>query len=375
MGLSLVVLVAWVVAFVQTLLNLRLIRSLRDAASVEGPRLSVIVPARNEERSIARTVRALLAQTYRDLEIIVVDDRSSDSTGRLLQEIAFGDPRLIVISGEEPPAGWLGKPWALHQGSLRASGELLLFVDADIHYQPAAVAAAVAELQHCRAEMLALFPHVEMRGFWENVAMPQLSVVVFTFLPAFLSNRMMNPRMAIGGGSGNLVRRDAYDKAGGHEALRSAVVDDVGLARLFRSRGFRTQTVLAGDFVSVRMYEGGREIVEGFTKNMFAALGRSYFVTITLAILGVLFHVWPYVAAILGDPLAVGTVVLITLSRLLVFARLRYSLVAALFAHPLMVLVFTWISLRSMWLTGVKRQLTWRGRVYDASHTRFGADR
>ena len=369
---NLILLALWIVSFITTILNLLLIRRLRAGVSLSGPVVSVIVPARNEERAIERTVRAFLAQTYQSLEVIVVNDRSTDGTAAILASI--DDTRLRVIHGEEPPAGWLGKPHALHQGSREARGEIFLFVDADIHYERDAVAAAVDDLQRHTARMTTLLPHLEMQGFWENVLMPQLTLTAFTYLPTWLSNRTTYRRLGIGGGTGNLVWRDSYEQAGGHEALKDAVIDDVGLARLLRRSRMRTQVVRAGHLVSVRMYHGGREIIEGFTKNTFAVFGRNYLVAAALMFLGLLFHVWPFVDAMTGDRIAIATVAVITLTRLILFAALRYSLLAALFAHPLCMVVWTWIIARSMWITGVRKRLLWRGRTYDASQTRFGSE-
>ncbi|MGZ8832261.1 MAG: glycosyltransferase, partial [Thermoanaerobaculia bacterium] len=137
-----ILLAYWAFALINTILNLLLIRR-RTAAPGGELFVSIIVPARDEERSIERSVRGFLAQDYPAFEVIVVNDRSSDSTGPILDGIAAREARLVVVHGEEPPPGWLGKPWALHQGSLRAKGELLLFVDADIDYAPQALRAGV----------------------------------------------------------------------------------------------------------------------------------------------------------------------------------------------------------------------------------------
>ena len=356
----------------RTILNLTLVPRLKARMPRATRRVSVIIPARDEERTIARTVRAFLAQTYPALEIIVVNDRSTDRTAEIL--ISIDDPRLIVIHGEEPPAGWLGKPWALHQGSKRATGGLLLFVDADVIYEAEAVAAAVAAREDRDAPMIALMPHFEMHGFWEHVVMPNLAVFAFTFLPLWLGNRTRFVWFAVGGGTGNLVTREAYDAAGGHEALKTAVVDDVGLARLLRRRGMRTEAVLASEMVSVRMYHGLGEIVSGFTKNAFAVFSRSYAVALLFLGLAVVFHLLPYALALTGNALAIAAVALITLTRLILFASLRYRIDNALFGHPLMIGTWCVILLRSMWVTGIRRRLHWRGRDYDARRTRFGAD-
>jgi len=351
--------------------NLTLVPRLRARMPKRFPLVSVIVPARDEERMIERAVRALLAQTYPELEVIVINDRSTDATGAILERIAREDARLLVIDDHgEPPPGWLGKPWALHQGSLRARGELLLFVDADVVYAPGTIAAAAAEMEAKQLPMITLLPFVEMHGFWEHVAMPQLGIFAFIFSPLWLMNRTRITYFALGGGTGNLVTRAAYDACRGHEPLHDAVVDDIGLGRLFRRNGFRTEVVNADAMVSVRMYHGLGEIVRGFTKNAFAVVGRSYTVAIVSILGGILFHIVPYVLALLGDPINIVTVVLISLTRLVLFLALRYRIDSALFGHPLMMAVWACIMLRSLWLTGIRREIEWRGRRYDASRRR-----
>lgn len=369
--LSVAAFLLWLIALATTILNLRRVPKLAPRLPKHLPLVSVIVPARDEERAIERAVRRFLAQTWPSLEVIVVNDRSVDATGAILA--AIGDPRLIVIDGEEPPAGWLGKPWALHQGSLRAKGELLLFVDADVMYAPDAVAAAAVRFEESDAALISLLPHLEVHGFWEHVVMPNLAVFAFTVLPLWLANRTKISLLAVGGGPGNMVRRADYDAAGGHAALQDAVVDDVALARLLRKNGRRTEVVRAADLVSVRMYHGLGEIVRGFTKNAFAVFGRSYAAAAFFLTMAVAFHLLPYIFALFGNPMAVATVALIALTRAILFRAIGYRLDNALFAHPLMIATWCWILLRSVWITGIRRRLEWRGRAYDASRTKFGA--
>ncbi|MFL6248615.1 MAG: glycosyltransferase [Thermoanaerobaculia bacterium] len=374
--LDLLILAAWLMALGRTIVNLALVPRLRARAVPAGkaPLVSVIVPARDEERAIERTVRAFLAQSWPALELIVVNDRSTDQTGAILKRLASEDSRLIVIDNEEPPPGWLGKPWALHQGSLRARGTLLLFVDADVIYEPDAVTAAVLHLQEQDAPMLSVFPRFVMRGFWEHIVMPNLAFFAFTVLPLWLSNRSRVRVLGIGAGTGNLIRRPDYDAVRGHEALCDAVVDDVGLARLVRRSGRPTIVARAEDLVSVRMYEGLGEIVRGFTKNGFAITGRSYVTMAVFLVLGFVLHVLPFALALTGDPISIASVAVLTLTRVILFAALRYRLDNALLGHPLMIAVWFVIMLRSTWYTGVRRQLAWRGRTYDARQTKFGAD-
>ncbi|HXH37537.1 MAG TPA: glycosyltransferase [Thermoanaerobaculia bacterium] len=373
-ALALIVLASWLLALVRTIVNLALIPRLRpDGQASREPLVSVVIPARDEARIIGRTVRAFLAQTYPKLEVIVVNDRSSDGTGEIIRGI--GDERLTILDGEEPPSGWLGKPWALYQGSRLARGELLLFADADVVYAPAAVQAAVAHLELRHPALLSLLPYFEMRGFGENAAMPMLAMTCFTFMPTWISNRTRFASLAIGGGTGNLIVREVYEASGGHEALKDSVVDDIALARQVRRSGWATETVRADDMVALRMYHGLAEVVEGFTKNAFAVLGRNYVAGLLFAAGCVLFHILPYGLALAGDRISMATIVLISVTRLLLFRSLRYRLDNALLLHPVMVTIWLWIFVRSIWLTGIRRRLLWRGRAYDARQTRFGAER
>jgi glycosyltransferase involved in cell wall biosynthesis len=369
-----IILVVWVFAFARTVLNLATVPRLSAATHPSRqPLVSIVIPARNEARVIEQTVRALLAQDYGALELIVVNDRSTDDTGAIVRSI--DDPRLTVIDGEEPPAGWLGKPWALHQGSGLARGELLLFVDADLIYAPAALRAAVAELEASGVAMLTLFPRFEMRGFAENALMPMLPFTVFSVMPFWLSNRSTIVGLALGGGSGNLIRREALDMTRRFEPLSRAVVDDIALARMLRRKGLPTRVARADELISVRMYHGAREIIEGFSKNIFFVMGGSLFLGALMLMLMFLFHLLPYMLAVTGDIIGVATVVLISVTRLVLFRSLRYRLDNAFFLHPIMVLGWTWIFVRSMWITGVRGEVRWRGRVYDAARIRFGAER
>jgi hypothetical protein len=194
-------------------------------------------------------------------------------------------------------------------------------------------------------------------------------------LPSWLSNRTRVAALAVGAGTGNLVRRDAYERCGGHAALKDAVVDDVGLARLLRRNGEVTEAVRADALVSVRMYHGGGEILRGFTKNAFAVINRSYLAAVPFLVFNFVIGLLPYVLALTGDRFAIATVVLISVVRVIIFAALRYPIFYAIFGHPLMAAFWLVIFARSIWKTGVRRELEWRGRKYDASETRFGADR
>jgi len=366
-------------------LNLAVIRKLSRSGGgaareqIAFPFVSIVVPARDEERGIEAGVGSLLAQDYPDLEVLVVNDRSSDRTGEILRSLA-ADPRLRIVAGREPPPGWLGKPHALFLGAREAQGSLLFFVDADVRYHPRTLAEAVEFLERERVDLLALLPRIEAAGFWEKILLPFLAGSIFGGL-GFLANRDRPWWLAVGSGAGNLIRRSAYEALGGHEALRDSIVDDVHLAMNAKRGGFRARFVRAEDRVGVRMYHGFREVVDGFTKNIAycftGLLGGALFVL--WALLSLFWIVPPVVllfAAFGGAvpasavPLAALAFGLVVIARLLLASELSDPLWPAL-THPIMAAVWAGILCRSLYWKLVKREVVWRGRRYDAANARF----
>lgn len=342
--------------------------------------VSIVIPARNEERDVEAAVRSHLAQNYPRFEVVAVDDRSTDATTRILRTLAEGDSRMRVIAGVDPPPGWLGKPHALAEGTRAASGEILLFADADVRYAPTALSEAVAFLEEEDADFVALFPALEGVGFWENVLMPYLPHVFYCGL-GFLANVGWARRVAAGGGAGNLVRRSAYEAIGGHDALKDSVVDDIHLALASKRAGLRTLVVRAEDLVRVRMYRGFREVWDGFTKNVAYVVGDASGVVLIVLILATLaLAILP--AVVLGAALAGAAVstsdVRLAAAALLLTAAGRVWLAFAIgqpvwssLFHPILAAVWTGIIGRSFFHRIVRRRLTWRGREYDARSARF----
>jgi chlorobactene glucosyltransferase len=235
------------------------------------PRLSIVVPARDEERSIERCVRSLLAQDWLDFEVIVVDDGSRDATLAILEALAREDPRLHVVRGEALPPGWVGKPWALVQGERAASGDWLLFTDADSTHASRGAASALWFATRGGFDALSIATNQELGSFWERAALPSiLGTILFVAGTFGEINDPQRPDKAVANGQYILVSRRAYDALGGHAALRDEIVEDVAFARRLKADGrFRFVLAAGPGLARVRMYRSGREIWSGFTKNVF----------------------------------------------------------------------------------------------------------
>lgn len=239
----------------------------------DGPLVSVIVPARNEAENIGACVESLLASDYANCEIVVVDDRSTDGTREIGETLAKTNPgRLRVIAGEALPSGWVGKPWACWQGYRAARGDILVFTDADTRHAPALLSHAVGFMKANGVDFVTLVPRQLMESFWERVILPQIfAAILFRFRDLSRMNRSRNPRDVIANGQFILVRREAYEAVGGHEAVKGEIVEDLMLAQRAVALGRTIHAVHAPDLMATRMYRSLRAIIEGWSKNLASA--------------------------------------------------------------------------------------------------------
>ena len=272
--------------------------------------MSVLVPARDEAHRIAPTIRSLLAQRgLAEVEILVLDDNSTDGTADVVRGVAPDDARLRVLAGSTPPAGTLGKPHACAQLAAAARGAILVFVDADVVLSPDAVAAAVAVLRGTDPlDLVSPWPRQIATGWAGRLIQPLLAWSWLTTLPLRLAERSARPSMAVANGQFLVVEADALARAGGWQAVSGEVLDDIALARAIRAVGGRTGVADGSAIATCRMYDNGRELRDGYRKSLWAAFGSPVRAVAVAAALAVV-YVLPPVAAAAGSRIgAVGYV-------------------------------------------------------------------
>jgi glycosyltransferase involved in cell wall biosynthesis len=341
------------------------------------PVLSVVVAARDEADTIGPALASLLAQDYPALEVVVVDDRSGDGTGAIVDRVAARDSRLRAVHVAEVPSGWLGKVHALARGVERARGAWVLFTDADVHFAPGTLRRAVAWAEANRLDHLSVLAEAVVRSFWAGVCHASM---LRSLLALARPWEAADPRSrrAIGTGAFNLVRRVAFDRTPGFEWLRLEVADDIGLGLMMKRAGARSGFLLGRGQLVVAWYPTLALAARGLEKNGFAQAARfSLWRGMGLAVLGVVGAFGVFAAFVpVGVPWlpAVGAVALCShVASAAIGARaLGYPLLHGLLSLPLGDVVMSWIVLRAT-LLGVRRGgAMWRGTVYPTALLRAG---
>lgn len=347
---------------------------------IHTPLISVCIPARNEERNIRACVEAMLAQDYPNLEVIVLDDRSSDSTPLILAEIASLDSRLHPISGSDLPRGWAGKPHALVQASDNARGEWLCFVDADTFAAPQTLSSCYGKAIETNADMFTIMTFQVLGSFWEKVIMP---LVLTALSVGFSPHKVNDPNRkdAIANGQFILIKRTIYDAIGGHESVKDQIVEDKAIAERVKWNGYRLIVADGMRITRTRMYTSLSEMWEGWTKNIYLGLHDQPSLLILgafgaiIAIIAAFFlPIWPLTGIIWymqGGGWLAGWVIIQSILLWGVLIRERAKVARKLEISPSYALtiplgagVFAAMMLASTWKVLSGRGVTWKGRVY-----------
>lgn len=337
------------------------------AKTTKLPRVSIIVPARNEAVMIEASVRSLLTIGYPDYEVIVVDDRSEDATGEILDRLkAEYDAQLVVVHVRELPPGWLGKTHAMWSAGRAATGEWILFSDADVLHAPEALSRAVHYAEQERADHMVLLPTMQMESAGERMMIPFFQAM---FIFAFRPWKVRDPkaRDSIGVGAFNLIRRTAYEKIGTYESMRLSVVDDMRLGEKVKQAGLASRVAFGDGMVTVRWAVGARGVVQNLTKNFFAQVRYNLAFAIAASCALLWLHLGPWIGTAfapewsrVGYAVALGSVAAVYAGM---GRRLKISK-AHVLLHPLASVVMVFTLLRSTAVTLARGGVEWRGTFY-----------
>lgn len=339
------------------------------------PRVSVIVPARNEEEHIAESLERLLQIDYPSYEVIAINDRSTDRTGEIMDRIAAkARDRLKAVHVKELPPGWLGKVHAMWNGAKQASGDWLLFTDANVLFRRDSLARALNYAEEEHADHMVLFPHMIMHGAGETMMVAFFQTLfVFGHRPWKVADPKAQDH--IGVGAFNLVRRSVYEAIGTYEALRFEVLDDMKLGKLVKNAGYAQRNVFGHDLISLRWVKGVMGMVNNLTKNSFAIMSFQWWRALGSAFLLAFLNIFPFVGICLAHgwerlPYALALVALFGIY--LGMSWMSDVPVYYFFLHPVSSAMFVYIMLRSMSLTLARGGVVWRGTFYPLEELRKG---
>ena len=354
-------------------LGLRSLPRLRDTPPpVRTPTVSVVVAARDEAGQIARAIQSLVAQRYPSLEVVAVDDRSTDGTGQILDRLAEQHDRLRVIHVDALPEGWLGKNHALQRGAEAARGELLLFTDADVVMSPDAVSSAVSTMEREGVDHLAVAPRI-----YAGTAPATMTVVVFLalFTVVFRPWKARDPdsRFHIGIGAFNLVRAEAYRAIGGHGAVRLRPDDDVRLGRTLKEAGYRQATATGTGVAEVEWYPTLPAMARGLRKNAFAVVEYRLWLVAAGTLVPILFIFWPVAALLITTGLVWWLNLIIVLAGVLTIMATARTHGLPLWTGPVFPLASVFL-LWIVWAAALRALRTgaveWRGTEYPLGELR-----
>lgn len=319
--------------------------------------VSILIPARNEEKNIFNCINSVINQTYPNLEIIVLDDDSTDKTFEIVAGINHN--RLKIIKGNPLPNDWLGKNWACYQLAEISKGDYLLFIDADVALSPAAVEAAVSEIEHNNFSLISVFPTQRMKSFGEYLIVPLMNWLLLAFLPLKFVYTTLNKSFIAANGQFMLWKKDDYYKIGGHQQAKNEIVEDMALARLAKKNNLKIKTLLGGYLVSCRMYNSFSEAYKGFQKNFYAGFSINFI--LFLSIISFLFI--NFISPILFCFSGAGVIllILIIIIRISISYKSNQNIFVNLILHPIQITLMLIIGFFSV-LKIKTNKLEWKSR-------------
>jgi glycosyltransferase involved in cell wall biosynthesis len=341
-------------ALVLTLLNALTIRVVKDTSSIVANSVSVLIPMRNEEENVTECINSIISQIgLKDYEILTLNDHSEDETASLLSKF----PNIKNLIGKPLPVGWLGKSWACQQLSDASTGEYLVFIDADVRLSKNAIASAISKMD--KWDFISPYPMQIANGFVQRLFQPLLQWSWLASVPLVISQKLGVKSMAVANGQFLIIKKSAYVKAGGHESIKSEVLDDIMLARQLLTFGFSGGVAEGSQVASCQMYKTAGALVNGYRKSLWNAFGSILGTFVSIIIL-LLSSVVPFIAALFGSKIGLISFGLIVLSRVIASIRTG-SIPNTALLHPLAIVFLISLIIYS-WFGKLTNTLTWRDR-------------
>jgi chlorobactene glucosyltransferase len=365
-----------IVLFILLLILLNLLQNLKRLEGQEKiepekplPLVSVLIPARNEEKNIKKCVTSLLGSNYPHLEIIVCDDNSADRTYEIVEELSRRHPKLRVIKGEELPPGWNGKNWACHQLSQAARGQWFLFSDADTIHRPQSVSLALAVAQKRKSVFVTCIPRFITKTWAEKLYFPVIHFVFVALLPFKMINYSKDSRLSFGMGPFLFINKGFFFSWGGYKAIKADIVDDLAMAKKVKENKGRISILDGTGFLDVRYYTSFKEVWNGFSKNSYEAIGKATHYLILILLACYYLFIYPYLSLWVAVDshqrltLPIFQVLAISLIKLILSLRFKINIFYGQL-HPLTVVFALLILLNSFRLSFFKKKFEWKERLY-----------
>ncbi len=344
----------------------------------KNPLISILIPARNEEENIKRCIISLTKQDYDNIEILVLDDGSTDNTSKIVKELSEKDGRIKLYKGETLKEGWGGKSYACHQLSKQARGDYLIFTDADTLHFPNSISGAVACLLRYGLGALSIFSKQIMVTMHERMMVPFGNYIILCLMPIYLIRKAKNALFCVAIGQFMLFKREVYKKIGGHKSVKGEILEDIKISKLVKRCGYKFMIFDGRNNVYCRMYRNFREVVKGYSKVLFAVFDyKIYMISIAIVLvsavflfpflmlpLGILFD-WPIVIT----ELIILQIAIILITKIILSIRFKCRAVDILL-HPVAVIYLILIAINSVFSTIIGVGIDWKGRIYDVRKER-----
>jgi chlorobactene glucosyltransferase len=367
------------IIFVNFLVNNYLFRdisaySISNELKKSPPLVSILVPARNEERNIIRCLRSLIRQDYPNFEIIVLDDNSTDQTAQIVNEYALKYGRIKLINGRQLPPGWLGKCFACQQLAEHANGKYLLFTDADTLHFKNSVSGALSAMLENNFDAISVFARQIMVTIHERMMVPFGNYLVLSFMPLVLISKSKNPLFSTAIGQFMLFKKEVYEKIGGHESIKNEILEDIHISKQVKKHGFRFMIFDGRNNFYCRMYKNLGEVINGYSKVIAASFNYNAMLQAIATSLIFLIYLIPFIILPLGIfvldfpqillNLIIGQIAIILTIKLIQTFRFKNRFID-IFLFPLSVIYILLISIHSLLKSKSASGVYWKGRTYD----------